>query len=389
MVRAVVDESIAVWGDPAGYDHGTYTFIADYVPWANGDGMEHRNSTIITGRTQLSDRASRLGNLGTLSHEFFHSWNMERLRSKGIEPFAFDREDMSSDLWFGEGFTSYYGPLIIRRAGLYSDEEYARTIGNAIISTINSPARRHGSAIDMSRQAPFFDGGTWLDPTNRQHTFISYYTWGSVIALGLDLTLRERFGITLDDYMRALWRDFGSRQSAAFVPLRPYTTSDLQSVLAAITHDSGFAADYFRRYVEGREVPDFAKLLAPAGMLLSTDSVESPFLGASMDNDSGKVFVNWSAEGGSMFDAGIASGDIVYSVDGAPAMSIDSLNAIISRHRVGDVVKVDVEQRQVRRTVPMTIRGRKNIKLTTFEAAALPVTESIRKFRSGWLDSRR
>ena len=388
MVHAVVDQEIAMWGEPAGYDYGTYTFIIDYLPWASGDGMEHRNSTIISRSTPIADSARRLRNLNTVAHEFFHSWNMERLRSKGIEPFDFDRENMSSDLWFGEGFTNYYAPLMIRRAGLYTNDDLVRFVLNPVIDVIQSPARRHGSPVDMSREAPFFDGGAYLDPTNRQNTFISYYTWGSVVALGLDLSLREKYGMTLDDYMRRLWRNYGSHQSRAFVPERPYTLAALREELGALTRDTAFANDYFRRFIEGREVPDFAKLFAPAGFLLSTDSAAQPYLGASLDNDTSKVFVNWSQEGGSMYAAGIASGDVVYAIDKVPAESIDSLNAIIARRRVGDVVAVDVMQRSVRRTVPMKIIGRKGMRIVSYETAKLPVTPEIARFREAWIGSR-
>jgi predicted metalloprotease with PDZ domain len=388
MVHAVVDQEIAMWGEPAGYDFGTYTFLFDYLPWASGDGMEHRNSTVITRSTPIADSARRLRNLNTVAHEFFHSWNMERLRSRGIEPFDFDRENMSSELWFGEGFTNYYAPLMIRRAGLYTNDDVVRFVLNPVIDVIQSPARKHGSPVDMSREAPFFDGGSYLDPTNTQNTFISYYTWGSVIALGLDLSLREKYGITLDDYMRRLWRNYGSHQSPAFVPERPYTLSALRKELGALTKDTAFANDYFRRYIEGREVPDFAKLLAPAGFLLSTDSVAQPYLGASFDNDTSRVFVNWSREGGSMYAAGIANGDIIYAIDRIPAVSIDSLNAIIARHRVGDVVDVDVMQRSVRRTVPLKIIGRKAMRILSYETAKIPVTPEIIRFREGWIGSR-
>ena len=388
MVHAVVDQEIAMWREPAGYDFGTYTFLFDYLPWASGDGMEHRNSTVITRSTPIADSARRLRNLNTVAHEFFHSWNMERLRSRGIEPFDFDRENMSSELWFGEGFTNYYAPLMIRRAGLYTNDDVVRFVLNPVIDVIQSPARKHGSPVDMSREAPFFDGGSYLDPTNTQNTFISYYTWGSVIALGLDLSLREKYGITLDDYMRRLWRNYGSHQSPAFVPERPYTLSALRKELGALTKDTAFANDYFRRYIEGREVPDFAKLLAPAGFLLSTDSVAQPYLGASFDNDTARVFVNWSREGGSMYAAGIANGDIIYAIDRIPAVSIDSLNAIIARHRVGDVVDVDVMQRSVRRTVPLKIIGRKAMRILSYETAKIPVTPEIIRFREGWIGSR-
>jgi predicted metalloprotease with PDZ domain len=389
MARSVVEEAVAMWGQPAAYDLGTYTFIADYLPWAGGDGMEHRNSTILTSTRSLADRAMRLQRLGPLSHEFFHSWSMERLRSRALEPFDFERENMSPELWFGEGFANYYGPLIIRRAGLYDDEEYARQLGEAVVATITSPARRHFSAVGMSMEAPFFDGASFLDPTNRQNIFLSYYTWGSVIALALDLTLRGQYGLSLDDYMRVLWRDYGRHQSVAWAPERPYTVSDLRAELGILTKDTTFAKNFFRRYIEGSDLPDFAKLLAPAGFLLRTDSVERPYLGASMDDDTASVFINWTAEGGSMYNAGIASGDIVFAIDGVPAMSVDSLTAIVARHRPGNVVQVDVRQREVRRTVPMTIVGRRSLDFLTYEAAKLPVTDSIREFRRSWLGSRR
>lgn len=388
MARSVVDEAVAMWGEPAGYDLGTYTFIVDYLPWAGGDGMEHRNSTIITSSQTISTRQARVARLGTFSHEIFHSWNMERLRAKAIEPFNFEDENMSGELWFGEGFTNYYGPLFIRRAGFYDDERWASAIGNPIIETIQSPARAHGSPVDMSRGAVFFDGSAFPDPVNRQNVFLSYYTWGSVVAAGLDLTLRERFGKTLDDYMRQLWRDFGKRQTAALAPARTYTNSDLRSALAVFTGDAGFAKDFFDRYIEGREVPDFAKLLEPAGFRLAVDSVETPYLGAALDDDSTGVFVNWSQQGGSMYDAGIANGDIVFSIDGAGVASRDSLQSIVARHKVGDIVQVGVEQRKVRRTIPMKLRGQRGMKVVTYEAAGLPVTAEIRRFRESWLGSK-
>jgi predicted metalloprotease with PDZ domain len=252
-----------------------------------------------------------------------------------------------------------------------------------------SPAIHHGSPIDMSRQAVFFDGGSFLDPTIRPNIFISYYSWGCVIAAGLDLTLRSRYHTTLDDYMRMLWKDFGSHQSKALAPERPYTVDDLRAELGKFTKDPSFANDFFRRYVEGREIPDFAMLLKPAGYTLVRDPVAHPYLGASLDNDSLGVFVNWSAEGGSAFAAGLASGDIVTSVDGERASSIDVLNAIIAKHKVGDVLKVSLLQKsKLPATVDMKLVGTNSMKVVSFESSGTPVTDAIRAFRTDWLGSK-
>ncbi|NUR20525.1 MAG: M61 family metallopeptidase [Gemmatimonadaceae bacterium] len=387
MARRVVAEEVAVWGEPAGYDHGSYTFIIDYLKWAYGDGMEHRNSTIITSRGTLTDSAARTARIGTVAHEFFHSWNVERLRPKSLEPFDFERANMSRELWFAEGFTSYYGPLAIRRAGLYTDAQFIEEVGGAATAVITAPGRRHFSAVEMSMQAPFVDAATSIDPTNRQNTFISYYTWGEALGLALDLTLRERFHLTLDDFMRRMWRDFGSRQTAALAPARPYTVDDWRRTLGSVTGDTAFANDFYRRYVAGREVPDYAALLAPAGFLLAADSVR-PWLGASLDEDSTGVFVNWSSEDGSAWPAGIGAGDVIHAIDGQPTPNVAALQGILARHRVGEEVQVDVTQRGARHAVPMTLRSRTKLTPTTFESAGRPITEEIRAFRSAWLGSR-
>jgi predicted metalloprotease with PDZ domain len=388
MVKKIVDEEIALWGAPAPYDYGTYTFLIDYLPWANGDGMEHRNSTVITSRNGIDDDARRRAKLGTISHEFFHSWNMERLRSRGIEPFNFTNEDMSDDLWFGEGFTNYFDPLIIRRAGLTTNEQWIAEFGPEIVGTIESPARLHGSPIDMSRGAVFFDGSAFPDPVNRQNVFLSYYTWGSVVAAGLDLTLRTRFNKTLDDYMRLMWNDFGKYQSKSLAPTRPYTTKDLEAELAKFTGSAAFAREFFTRYIEGREVPDFARLLEPGGFRLVTDSVEKPYLGASLEDDSSGVFVNWSQQGGSAYGAGIANGDIIVSINGERTMTVDALNAALARRKPGEVVQVGIIQHRVRKTIPMTIRGRRAMKIVTYESIGVPVTPEIARFRESWLGSK-
>ncbi len=122
-VKKVVLAEKEVYGELADFDHGTYTFLACYIPNASGDGMEHRNSTIVTSTRSLANGGMEQ-NIGTVSHEFFHSWNVERMRPKSLEPFDFEAANMSGELWFAEGFTSYYTNLILCRAGLISAKEY-------------------------------------------------------------------------------------------------------------------------------------------------------------------------------------------------------------------------------------------------------------------------
>ena len=146
-VERIVREAMAVFGEFPQYENNTYTFLADYLPWASGDGMEHRNSTVLSSAGALRNPGQRSGLLGTVAHEFFHSWNMERIRSRDLEPFNFEEADVSGELWLGEGFTSYYDDLIMRRTGLIAARDDARELGRR-------HQRRHATARAASSDRP-------------------------------------------------------------------------------------------------------------------------------------------------------------------------------------------------------------------------------------------
>ncbi len=202
LCQVVVTEEEGVFGAFPKYDNGNYTFLLDYVPYASGDGMEHRDSTVISGARDLKTGASQM--VGTVAHEFFHSWNVKRIRPKTLEPFDYERADMSGELWFAEGFTNHYGPLTLKRAGLTDIDRFARSMGGVVSTVLTAPGRQVFNVVDMSRRAPFVDAATANDPVNTAKTFISYYTYGQALALVIDLSIRSRFpGKALDDWMRA------------------------------------------------------------------------------------------------------------------------------------------------------------------------------------------
>ncbi|MBA2671271.1 MAG: M61 family metallopeptidase [Gemmatimonadetes bacterium] len=380
MTRRVVDEQIAVFGTPPTFDHGTYTFIACYTPWVAGDGMEHRNSTILTSTRPLSTGA--LQNLGTVSHEFFHVWNVERLRPRSLEPFDLEEANMSGELWFAEGFTSYYTNYILRRAGLLNDDEYAASLTGMLNTVINSPGRRFFSPVEMSKQAPFVDAAASIDPQNRANTFISYYTWGAAIGLGLDLTLREQFSLTLDDYMRAAWERFGREE-------RPYSPADLRILLGEVTRDQDFADRFFDRYVEGRDVVDYESLLGRAGYLLRRAEPGRSWLGAPT-----LVFVEGGAQltgptliGTPIHGAGIGAGDRIITINGVDLVSENVLTSLLEAHAPGTAVELTFLQRGELRSANVVLGESPRLEVVTYESAGRPVTLDMQRFRSAWLQS--
>jgi predicted metalloprotease with PDZ domain len=377
LARKVVAAHMAVYGEPPNYDVGYYTFIADYLPWASGDGMEHRNSTIISSSSSLANNMSGL--IGTLSHEFFHSWNVERIRPRGLEPFDFTRANMSDGLWFAEGFTSYYGPLALVRSGVNTVQDFAHGLGGPISFVIISPARAFFSPAEMSMQAPFVDAAAAIDPNNRSNTFISYYTWGSVVGVGLDLTLRTK-GHTLDELMRLMWVRYGRTEI-------PYTLGDIEKALADLTHDPAFAHDFFAQYIRGRDVVDFKPLLARAGFLLRPAHPGAAFLGlVQFDySASGARILGSTRIGGPLYQAGLDAGDVITLLDGKPVDSDSAFQALKAAHKPGDRIEAQYQSHGMSRTTGVTLAEDPRLEVVTFEEAGIPLSDEARKFRDAWL----
>jgi predicted metalloprotease with PDZ domain len=383
MTKKVTAEQAAVFGGVAS-DHGTYTFLVDYLPWVNGDGMEHRNSTVVSSTRPLSTSAR--DNLGTMSHEFFHLWNVERIRPASLEPFDFERANMSGELWLAEGFTSYMDDLFIRRAGLYSDAEYAQIAGGIVNAVTVAPGKHFHSPVEMAQQAPFVDAAASIDPQNRVNTFISYYTIGAAVGLGLDLELRRR-GRTLDDYFHALWVEFGQEQRPELAPVRGYTVPDLERVLGRVAGDRPFATEFFRRHVYGRELPDFGPLLAQAGFLLRPAAPGTAWVGPVRDEEGHVAVVGQTLIGSPLYEAGLDRGDRIVSLDGAPVASAEAF-ARAANGALGRAMEIVYEQRgrTVRRSITFTPDP--SVEVVPFEAAGRAMTPAQQAFRARWLGSR-
>ena len=379
MVKAVTAEHQALWGAFAPYDFGEYTFIADYLPYADRDGMEHRNSTILTSSHSITSDAVRL--VDALSHEFFHSWNVERIRPKSLEPFDFTRVNMSGELWFAEGFTSYYGPLLVKRAGITSIDDFAKGLSNNLNYVLSSPGSKFSSAVDMSRYAPFADAATSIDATNRSNMFISYYNYGDAIALGLDLTIRSTFpGLSLDDMMRAM-RKHHPDVSA------PYTMDDLRTTLGAVVHDQAFADRFFKRYIEGKEFVDYAALLRRAGFVLRpADSGKASLGRVRMNVAKGNAVITSSPLINTpLYAAGVDKGDTLTMIDGKDFSSRNDIDSILAHHHPDDRIGIDFVQRGMKYHAEVVLEENSSLEVVPFETAGRTVTPAIDAFRQSWL----
>lgn len=378
--KKIVAEQIEIFGEAPQFDYGEYTFIADYLPHITGDGMEHRNSTILARSQSLYE--GEFAHISTLSHEFFHAWNVERIRPAELEPFEFTNANPTPSLWFAEGFTNYYGDLAIRRADEFTLDEYLEQLSGALNYVISSPGRRYASPQEMSLQAPFVDAARSVDPTNRVNTFISYYTYGEVLALALDLTIRQKFeGRSLDDMMRYMWINYGK-------PEKPYTHDDLKDALAEVTGDANFAADFFGRYIENSDLPDYEALFKQAGLELKQANPEDAYLGRVSFEENGDALMVASNTilDTPLYNAGIDRGDEILRVGRFKIDDEKDWERALSRHAPGDMATIKFNRRGVGEIeAKIQFVADPTLEVVSVESDDVALTDDQITFRKAWL----
>lgn len=374
QVKPIVYEQKAVYGELPQFDYGAYYFLACYIPNASGDGMEHRNSTILTSTRALADGGMDR-NIGTVSHEFFHAWNVERIRPQSLEPFDFEEANMSGELWFAEGFTSYYTGLILCRAGISTPEQYITGLSGTLNYVWNSPGRQFFNPIEMSYQAPFVDAARSVDPVNRDNTFISYYSYGSALGLALDLSLREQ-GLNLDDYMKSVWTKFGKSEL-------PYTITDLQNLLSEYASQE-FSDAYFKNFIYESNMPDIQRLLGTVGVELSRDT-EKAWFGSSPSN--GMITRN-TLIGSPAYKAGLENGDLVIAIGEHILSESYSFEEILKKFKPNDMAKVVYERLGKQRETEITFAQDPRYSIALVEANGRALSDAQKLARDSWLNPR-
>ncbi|TXD82593.1 M61 family metallopeptidase [Subsaximicrobium wynnwilliamsii] len=369
-LKKIVLEQRKVFGELPAYDYGEYTFLACYMPNATGDGMEHRNSTIVTSTTSLANGGIK-DNIGTVAHEFFHCWNVERLRPQSLEPFDFSRANMSGELWFAEGFTSYYDDLSMVRSGVITPEAYIQGLVGTFNYVWTSPGRQFFNPIEMSYQAPFVDAAKSVDETNRENTFISYYSYGSSLGLALDLSLRAE-GLNLDDYMKRMWQDFGKTNTF-------YTIEDLHQTLNTYA-GTDFGDAFFSNSIYKSGMPDYEALLKQVGVVLETKD-EIGF-GAYVRD---QVILSNPKMGTSAYSSGFQKGDTLLQLDAIRLDGSVSLNSVLSTFKVGDVIAIRYKRFGKEKKTNLTVQTERTYALSLIPSTDKAFTKKMEQGRGAWL----
>ena len=330
--------------------HKSYVFMLNAVADGYG-GLEHRNSTaLICDRADLprlddakpSDGYTTL--LGLISHEYFHTWNVKRLRPAEFARYDYTQENYTELLWFFEGFTSYYDDLLLRRAGLIDDAQYLKLLNKTVNQVLQTPGRDVHSVAQSS-----FEAWTkyYRQDANSPNLTVSYYTKGALVALCLDLSLRQHgvknHSVSLDDVMRALWARCCANKGTQGAGKHngPMTEADVLAVLKELTGRSW--ATEFKAWVHGTRDLPLEKLLAAHGVQVTHEPAQlAQRLGLRVAEDH-SVQIKTVLNGSAAHKAGFAPGDEWLGVDGWRMKKLDDLllyagtakkiTALVSRDR--------------------------------------------------------
>ena len=313
-LRKIVRSEMAMMPSP---DFEHYTFIVHFAPDVPlGDGMEHFNSTDIVIRGSPADGLVEA--LETAAHEFFHLWNVKRLRPQSLGPFDYTHETYTRSLWFAEGVTSYYAYVHLLRAGLWSRQEFLKRLAEEIRQFESEPGRKLMSAESSSFNAWFYDRSPQMQETNFANATISYYNKGLLLGMLLDLEIRSRTGgrTSLDDVMRAMVQKFyEGGNSSYYARGRTYEEKDILETGNEVS--GGDFASFFEKYVEGTDPLPYAPTLAAAGLELraTVPPGAAPSLGALTQREARGLKIVAIRPGSGADRGGLSRDDVLTAAD--------------------------------------------------------------------------
>ena len=383
-IEKIVRAEVGMWGAP---EFDEYTFLIHFAADDHsGDGMEHLTSTQIIQPGALTDPGTYEGTLGTVAHEFFHVWNVKRLRPQELGPWDFTRPLSTRGLWIAEGFTNYYGHLMLRRAGLWSDRRFFDQESETIRRIESAQGSRLMSAEESSLSAPFIDGAPAAQTTNLQNTAISYYPKGQLIALVLDLLVRGRTKgkSSLDDVMRQMYEELylNSPNSSYYLRGRGYQTEDLERIASRRTGID--FTDFFKRHIRDVEVLPYDEAFAYVGLRLVKTQAKQPFDAglALKSEDSQELVIENVRNNSPAEDAGLQNGDEVVSL-GGKTVTADSWLKTLARFKPGDSVPITVKRD--RRTIKTNIVLGQPDRYDYVIEEKPDATAEQKALRAGWL----
>ncbi len=340
----IVEQAKVIFGE---LPYKDYTFILNL---RGGGGLEHLNSTALQWQKfGFKPEARYKAFLGLVAHEYFHLWNVKRIRPDALGPFDYENENYTKLLWVAEGGTAYYESILLRRANLISDQDVLDSKAKIIEQLQTRPGRFETSIENAS-----FDA--WIkyyrQDENSVNNQISYYDKGELVNFLLDIEIRkDSAGVkSLDDVMRSLYNDFYKQN-------KNYTPEDFQKIAEIMAGKS--LGDFFKKYVHGTEEIDYNAILGGIGLQLQTgeEGAKQPFLGGNLTESDGKLTVRDVPADTPAYQFGLNNNDQIVAIDGNRA-SQNFLQNYLKEKKPGDKVQLTIFRFDELREIEVTLGGR-------------------------------
>ncbi|NEQ76943.1 MAG: M61 family metallopeptidase [Okeania sp. SIO2C9] len=327
-IKKIIDMEANFFG---GLPYEKYLFLL-HISGQGFGGLEHKFScTLNYPRFSFRSKEKRDRFMQLVAHEFFHLWNVKRIRPKALEVFNYEQENYTPSLWFCEGTTSYYDLLIPFRAGVYDVQTFLQGLGKEITLFLTIIGRKVQPLSESSWDA-------WIKlyrrDANSNNCQISYYLKGAMVSLLLDLLIREKHQnqYSLDDVMRRMWEQFGK-------PEIGFTPEQLKSVIEEVAGVN--LDDFFERYIHGVDELPFDEYLKHFGLRLKREDNKWPNLGMNVTTKNGKEIIKFVEAQGPAQLAGLDAGDELLAIDGF-RVSADKLSDRLKDYQPGDSIEVTV-----------------------------------------------
>lgn len=310
-------------------------------------GLEHKNScTLNYSRFGFRDTDKYNRFIQLVAHEFFHLWNVKRIRPKALEVFDYEQENYTPSLWFSEGTTSYYDLLIPLRAGIYNSKTFLNNLGKEITRFLLTPGRNVQPLAESS-----FDA--WIKlyrrDANSDNSQMSYYLKGELVSLLLDLLIRDRFQNqrSLDDVMRLMWEKFGKSEIG-------FTPEQLKEVIESVAEID--LTDFFQTYLETTTEIPFNDYLNRFGLKLQgvTENNAAPYSGMRVQSEQGKELIKFVVMDSPAQKAGISPDDELLAIDGIK-VTAEQLNERLKDYQANDMIQITVFHQDVLKTVNLQL----------------------------------
>lgn len=348
-VTKIVEEEVKIFGE---HPCKRYVFIVHNV--ANGGGgLEHLNSTTLqTNRFCYSDESSYRSFLSLVAHEYFHLWNVKRLRPEPLGPFNYGEENYTEMLWIAEGFTAYYDELILQRTKQTSTDKFLEIVSGNISNLETTPGNQVQSVSESS-----FDA--WIKyyrrNENSRNSTISYYDKGALVGLMLDISIASVTNgqKSLDDVMRLMYDRHYKKNN------KGYTEADFRTALKEVSGQD--FSSFLEKYVHGTGSLDYANTFASAGInyVQKNNDSKDPYLGVNNSSANGKIVITGVVKGGPAWTYGLNVNDEVIAINN---YRVEDLSKGLSQSKIGDKIKVLISRDGVLQTVEVTLSGNPNSK---------------------------